>query len=256
MFIKSIYLFLLLSTVSGCATNMLQHYIDGNDPKSIEKPGKLEEFRIVKVHRVAVYHGDVSMELRACLFAYFEEHPIGATQSLASKPENTLLESRGNEYELKISPFRPIDTQIANFQGIVPGCETLEQMNYGPRKFVEIPVTAIATTPAPPLDTKDSEREPDSAVNSSAHAPEYVAFDYDTKSHNYFYYITSSKSAEGKNVTNRYQIEVWPKRTDPKYKNEPTSGRKLLVVFIPITLAFDIVTSPFQLIFLMFNPPG
>jgi len=234
---------------------MLQHYIDGSPAKTIESPGKIEEFKIVKINSAAVYRDENTMDLSTCFEAYFVEESIGKYSAGSAKPSESQLKSPNASYELKLAKFRPKDIQIADFKGIVPGCETKQHIDSGESKFTAIAVMDATSRSPPPNKAREFSGEPNVSSSNSRSVREYVAFYNGEPYHNYFYYVESFVGENGKPVDNRYQIEVWPKVTKPTYEQEESSGgRKLLVVFVPFTLAIDIVTSPFQLLFFMINP--
>lgn len=257
---KLTFILIILANLPACATNMLHSYIQEKPAAVMVEPAKRIDFQIEKIIRAAVYHKKFSSEINICVQASMLEKELVTEEKWEEyKPAaQTVKFAEPTTYQISLPQYYPGDLTLWNFQRIDQGCHLPDDILTNMPNFVPIPILETQ----PPIQDKLYAEELTSRTATTEKsemkgiAEEYLIPGDSKLPTNYFYYITPMKKPDGSLVSKRNKIEIAPNRKQAIYRTEASANkRKLLLIFIPVTLMIDIVTAPAQLLFFALYPP-
>ena len=250
---KAILNILMLLLLPGCATTMLQNYIDQDKPYEVVKePAKKEQVYIREIKNGMVSHTGEFISLKICFLAstLYSETTHGTTTSRTTIPRL---------YEIEVLNFRPGDFPKTPFDNMSEGCDmetkkVSNELSYKPILVLE------SEDQLAKMDhyLNGDENENNISLKNTTNNPEQIEFltpfSFDHPG-NSLYYVSARRGSDGKLIPFQTQIKVIEKESEALYETiVPSKQRKLLVVFVPLTLVVDIATFPLQLLFITINP--
>jgi len=246
-------IFLIFSP--ACATNALNYYINSADSSSATQAVKISQLNIKELISASVDDASHSQNLSVCMLA-------SVNTVIRSNEGATLLDTQPDYYRLTIPLQSKKQILVREFSGIRRGCSgnsagTGKSQNNG----VAIPVAetgSLPLVPAPgPGNASDFTIAPHIQYSLNHYVMPGEAVNR-SKRANFFYYIGPAPESNAMDSIIKSKIFIID-RKEPimavQQKERPFNRRELLALFYPITVAFDLITSPIQIVFLVIFPP-
>ncbi|MFV1983956.1 MAG: hypothetical protein ACC657_10495 [Thiohalomonadales bacterium] len=230
---------LSLLLLNGCATYMLSAYIDRDRPQTFSEPTVInKKFNIIAIKKAELDTSKKPKILYACVNAYVTNESL-------------------NDYLLTIPLIKTKTGYGLNFDGIIKGCSDKPETS---SNRIPVNITELKTEYSDFPNPIFGHASYFSFVKMADHGPGgTLKLSKSIGPTNYMNYITNTGTG-GREVYYYYFVKsrtiiipVKDKDEDEEEESVEFRSKDLLVILYPVTIIWDVITSPFMLVFLLYN---